>query len=80
MHSHYLVASWLAASRLLGGEMTVNLLINAPHDNYSKPLGIGKTKQIIQFIQYLALLTRFCALYLVPMQVQSKNRLTMKTK
>ena len=45
MHSHYLVASWLAASRLLGGEVTVNLLINAPHDNYSKPLGISKTKQ-----------------------------------
>ena len=45
MHSHYLVASWLAASQLLGGEVTVNLLINAPHDNYSKPLGISKTKQ-----------------------------------
>ena len=38
-------AESLLGGMLVGGESTVNRLINAPHDNYSKPLGISKTKQ-----------------------------------
>ena len=42
MQSYFLVASWLAASQFLGGEMTVEIILNITRPFFVKELDVSK--------------------------------------